>query len=83
MKLKDQIKQALATNDAALALRVANGMRFGTFKLKNGTPVLFTYDDMMTCVSRVTGIPKDDVAPQWEDLLSHGEHLESIGMLEK
>jgi len=75
MKLKDMIVTALARNDAKLAIRVADSLRFGRFNL-NGTPVLFTYNDMLAVVARVTKRPVEDVGPEWENLLAEGDLAE-------
>lgn len=74
MTLKQMILTALATNDAQLACRVADLLRNGALRLKDGTRVLYNYNDMLAQVARVTGRDVADVGPEWENLLAEGDN---------
>ena len=70
MTNKEAVVRALRTGDAEAAGRIAERMRCGGVKLKDGTPVLFTYADMLDFVARCTGWPVAEVGPEWEALLA-------------
>lgn len=73
MQFKDDVKRALDTGDAKLATRITEYLRNGNLKLRDGTPVYFTYSDVMNFISKILGRPRSEVEPEWESLLSEGE----------
>lgn len=74
MTLRQKINQAIDTSDAVLAGRIVERLRNGYLTLKDGTPVLFAYND---CVEWFQKERPNFSREDFEDLMIRADDAEA------